>query len=131
MRIRTIPLAFAALILPVLLFAQEPRVDDGAVLLSLEQRAKLRCAAAFALIARQQSEGRPSAQQYPPLAERGLAFFVRAGAQVMKEAALSRDGLKRTLEAEARSLGTDGQLEAVMPACLLSLEVSGLAPAGP
>lgn len=94
--------------------------------LSLEQRTMLRCSAAFAIVARQQADGRPDARRYPPMDPRGKEFFVRASAQLMDEAKLTREQVQAALLAEARNLSAPAMLDAVMPACLLSLDASGL-----
>lgn len=92
--------------------------------ISLDHRMLLRCSAAFALIAYRQDAGDASAQQYPPLKERGSEFFVRASARVMDEAKLDRNGVSEALKAEAQTLLQGGTLAAIMPACLSALDAS-------
>lgn len=92
--------------------------------LSLEHRMLLRCSAAFALVAYRQEAGDASAQQYPPLKQRGSEFFVRASARVMDEAKLDRAAIGEALKAEAQTLVQGGTLAAIMPACLSALEAS-------
>jgi len=92
--------------------------------LSLEHRMLLRCSAAFALIAYRQDTGDASAQQYPPLKERGSEFFVRASARVMDEAKLDRNAVSEALRLEAGTLLQGGTLAAIMPVCLSALEAS-------
>ena len=92
--------------------------------LSLEHRMLLRCSAAFALIAYRQDAGDASAQQYPPLKERGSEFFVRASARVMDEAKLDRNAVSEALRLEASTLLQGGTLAAIMPVCLSALEAS-------
>jgi hypothetical protein len=92
--------------------------------LSLEHRMLLRCSAAFALVAYRQDTGDASAQQYPPLKQRGSEFFVRASAQVMDEAKLDRTAIGEALKAEAQTLLQGGTLAAIMPVCLSALEAS-------
>ena len=92
--------------------------------LSFEHRMLLRCSAAFALVAYRQDTGDASAQQYPPLKERGSEFFVRASARVMDEAKLDRAGIGEALKAEAQTLLQGGTLAAIMPVCLSALEAS-------
>ncbi|MFN7157444.1 MAG: hypothetical protein ACK4MR_01965, partial [Erythrobacter cryptus] len=58
--------------------------------LAPDQRALLRCAAAFALVAEGQARGAEEALRWPALEGRGREFFVRALAQVMDEAGLDR-----------------------------------------
>ncbi len=95
-------------------------------LLSLEHRMLLRCSAAFALVAHRQGTGDASAQQYPPLKERGGEYFVRASARVMDEAGLDRNGVSEALRVEAESLLEGNTLAAIMPVCLSALEAAGL-----
>lgn len=91
-----------------------------------EQRALLRCSAAFALVANGQAKGDAGAKQWPPLATRGREFFVRALAQLMDETALDREGIAALAAAEARALQDKDELAKVMPSCLLILEGSGV-----
>ena len=86
----------------------------------------LRCSAAFAIIARQQADGRAEAKRYPPMDPRGREFFVRASAQVMDQAKMTREQVQAVLQAEAQGLSAPGRIDAIMPACLLSLDASGL-----
>ena len=92
--------------------------------LSLEHRMLLRCSAAFALVAYRQDAGDASAQQYPPLKQRGSEFFVRASARVMHEAKLDRAAIGEALKAEAQALIQGGTLAAIMPVCLSALDTS-------
>jgi len=94
--------------------------------LSLEHRMLLRCSAAFALVAHRQETGDASAQQYPPLKERGSEYFVRASARVMDEAGLDRDAVSAALRTEAESLLVGDTLAAIMPVCLSALDATGL-----
>lgn len=126
MTFRAFILSLAACIAmaPPAAVAQQPSPPSSS--LSLEQQTLLRCSAAFAIGARRQAEGDPQALGWPPLAERGSEYFVRASAKVMDEAGLTREAIIQALSGEARALGEAGALERVMPACLLSLESSGL-----
>ena len=92
--------------------------------LSLEHRMMLRCSAAFALVAYRQDAGDASAQQYPPLKQRGSEFFVRASARVMDEAKLDRAAIGEALKVEAQALLQGGTLAAIMPVCISALEAS-------
>jgi hypothetical protein len=92
--------------------------------LSLEHRMLLRCSAAFALIAYRQDTGDASAEEYPPLKQRGSEFFVRASARVMDEAKLDRAAIGEALKTEAQTLLQDGTLAAIMPVCLSALDAS-------
>ena len=105
--------------------AQEPTPAEP-VHLSLEQRMLLRCAASFALVANRQQAGEQWALAYPPLDERGRAFFVRSGARVMGEAALDTAALDRILAGEAQDIVANEQISSLMPICLDLLEQSGL-----
>ena len=100
------------------------QVAPPAPQLSLEHRMLLRCSAAFALVAYRQDAGDASAQQYPPLKQRGSEFFVRASARVMDEAKLDRAAIGEALKVEAQALLQGGTLAAIMPACLSALEAS-------
>ncbi|OCC22874.1 hypothetical protein MB02_13940 [Croceicoccus estronivorus] len=90
------------------------------------QQFKLRCAAAFAQVAAGQARGDAALADYPPLAERGREYFVRASAQVMNAAGMTREELQSALQEQAAALAEPGRLDAMMPACLASLEASGL-----
>lgn len=94
--------------------------------LSLEQRMRLRCSAAFALIAQRQARGEAEALRYPPLATRGREFFVRSAAAVMEAGSLDRGAIEGALTREAQALLEPGTLYAIMPACFQALEDSGL-----
>lgn len=94
--------------------------------LSQENRALLRCAAAFALVAEGQAKGNAAAAKWPPLGARGREFFVRALAQLMDATALDRGGIARLAGAEAKSLSDKGEVDQIMPTCLIMLESSGI-----
>lgn len=94
--------------------------------ISQENRALLRCAAAFALVANGQAQGEQAAQQWPALGTRGREFFVRAMAQVMDAAGLDRDGITALANDEARALAASGETHKIMPSCLLMLESARL-----
>ena len=94
--------------------------------LSMEQTTSLRCAAAFALIADGQTRGDEAALAYPPLGERGREFFVRATARLMDETGLDRAGIAALLRKEAQDIWDKGELDQMMPACLILLEASGV-----
>lgn len=94
--------------------------------LSQEQRALLRCAAAFAIVADGQARGNAAARQWPPLETRGREFFVRALAQLMDQTGLDREGINRLASGAAQGLRDRGEVDQVMPSCLLMLEASGL-----
>lgn len=97
-----------------------------APILSQENRALLRCAAAFALVAEGQANGSVAAKQWPPLETRGREFFVRALAQLIDTTGLDRAGISRLVSAEAQVLWDKGDVDRIMPSCLLMLESSGV-----
>lgn len=92
--------------------------------LSQENRALLRCAAAFALVANGQANGDSAAQQWPALGTRGREFFVRAMAQLMDASGLDRAGIAQLASKEAEALTASGEVGKVMPSCLLMLEAA-------
>ncbi|EDL49497.1 hypothetical protein [Erythrobacter sp. SD-21] len=94
--------------------------------LNAQQAATLRCSAAFGIVAHGQANGDEVALQYPPLNERGKEFFVRAGARLMDELGLDRDGIQALVSAEAQRLWDEDAIGDVMPACLLLLDASGV-----
>lgn len=94
--------------------------------LTLEQQTSLRCATAFAIVADGQARGDDKALAHPPLAERGREFFVRSAARLMDDAGLTREQVGALMGAEALKLRDDKDIDAVMPACLLLLDASGL-----
>ena len=122
------PLLLASILLAAPVAAQEPPR------FTLEQRMLLRCSAAFAIIAAGQQRGVASALAYPPLAERGREYFVRASVRLMDELALSREQVEASLRAEVEGLqkasseATDPAafVDSVMQPCLSALETSGL-----
>ena len=125
---KIVPLALSAVLLAVPAAAQEaPRF-------TLEHRMLLRCSAAFAIVAGEQQRGVASAAQYPPLAERGREYFVRASVRLMDDLALTREQVEASLRTEAEGLQkTAGEaadpaayLDSVMRPCLSALEASGL-----
>lgn len=113
-------MAFAA---PLFLLQGTP--DSPA--LSAENRAAVRCSAAFAIVAGEQQRG--AMQDYPPLGWRGREYMVRTGAALI-DAGWSKEqvaGAMRDaaagLQAQAVQEGdADGVLSAVMPPCLSLLD---------
>lgn len=93
--------------------------------LSPQNTALMRCSAAFALVSYAQANGDAEANKWPAIDPRGREFFVRALARVMDETGLGREAVAGMVEGEARSLLDQGQVDQVMPACLLMLEASG------
>ena len=94
--------------------------------LNAEQSATLRCAAAFAIVSHGQASGNEDALEYPPLAERGREFFVRAGARLMDELGLDQEGIQALVSAEAQRLWDEDAIAEVMPACMMLLDASGV-----
>lgn len=94
--------------------------------LSQEDRALLRCAAAFAVVSNRQTNGDPGAQQWPVLGTRGREFFVRAMAQLMDTSGLDRDGITALVSTETKAMVAKGEVDQVMPTCLSMLEASGV-----
>jgi hypothetical protein len=94
--------------------------------LSQENRALLRCSAAFAMVAQWQTMGDASALRWPALGTRGREFFVRSLAQLMDDTGLDRDGIAWLAGLEAKALRDSGETYKIMPSCLLMLEASGV-----
>ncbi len=113
-------------ILAALLAIQSPAQLMPASEQSLSQKSKalLRCSAAFAIVANGQEIGNEAALKWPKLDGRGREFFVRSLAQLMDETGLDRAGISQLVSAEAQSLWDNGQVDAVMPSCLVMLERS-------
>ena len=84
---------------------------------SQEDRARLRCAAAFSIVA---------ARDGGELAVRGKEFFVVTLAGLMDTYELDREAVTRAVRSEAQKLADAGEVDAVMPACLLMLQASGI-----
>lgn len=94
--------------------------------LTVEQTTLVRCSAAFAMIAYGQSNGNGEAQKWPDLGTRGREFFVRSLAQLMDELQLDRTQVEKLMSDAVQRLWDDGEIDAVMPGCLLMLEASGV-----
>lgn len=108
---------------------QQDRPAPGATTfpaISLEQRASLRCAAAFALVSKGQEVGNQKALEYPALEKRGREYFVRSAAQIMDETKLTREQVANIIQNEAQSILDEDKIEELMPACMMSLSSSGL-----
>lgn len=118
--LKLIPLCCAALLLPSALAAQ------SSADLTLEQKTSLRCSAAFAIIADGQARGNAEALQYPALAERGREFFVRSSARLMDDTGMNRTQISALMQVEAQDLWDKGEVEQIMPSCLLLLNASGI-----
>ncbi|MCP9221283.1 hypothetical protein MKP08_00775 [Erythrobacter sp. LQ02-29] len=122
-RFQAVAAALIAVSLPAQIAAQASAPPPA---ISLEQRTLLRCAAAFALVAHDQAAGDPGASKWPDLRERGREFFVRASAQLMDEAGLTRAQVAALMEEAARDFRQQDTLDRAMPPCLLTLEASGI-----
>ncbi|KWV91712.1 hypothetical protein AUC45_10925 [Erythrobacter sp. YT30] len=122
MRVAMITLSLAAVLMSLQSPAAPPPVLDKP--LSTESKALLRCSAAFAMVAHGQENGNEAALKWPDLKTRGREFFVRSLAQLMDDTGLDRDGISQLVSAEAQTLWDEGQVEAIMPSCLLMLEGS-------
>lgn len=94
--------------------------------LNLEQKTLLRCSAAFALAANKQEHGDRSLGEIPELRARGREYFVRAMATLMDQQSLGREQITALLKAEVGDLAEGDKLAEAMPACLVSLQASGL-----
>ena len=70
-----------------------PPTTPPAALLSQENKALVRCSAAFALVSFGQENGNADAQKLPAIDPRGREFFVRALAQVMDDTGMERDAV--------------------------------------
>ena len=121
------------LILAVALLAA-PACAADAPKLTLEQKTMLRCSAAFAIIANEQSRGIESAKAYPPLAERGKEYFVRTGARLIADHQLTHEQIDALYRSEIKHLQDESAtardpqkfVVSLMQPCLLSLDASGL-----
>ncbi len=116
----------AALAFAPLSLQAAPVVPAPQVQLTQENAALLRCSAAFALVSFGQANGNEASMRWPALDPRGQEFFVRSMAKLMDDTGLSRDEVSQLASAEAQRLLDEDQVDAVMPACLLMLEASGV-----
>lgn len=91
-----------------------------------DQRTLLHCAATFALVSGRQHAKDPQALAFPDVTERGREYFVRALVQLMDEAGLDHDTVTALVTQEAAGLQDPAVLYKQMPACLASLQASGL-----
>jgi hypothetical protein len=116
----------AALAFAPLSLQAAPVVPAPQVQLTQENAALLRCSAAFALVSFGQANGNEASMRWPALDPRGQEFFVRSMAKLMDDTGLSRDEVSQLASDEAQRLLDEDQVDAVMPACLLMLEASGV-----
>jgi hypothetical protein len=116
-------LAALALAVAAPAVAQQPRPTPQ---LTDDQRTLLHCAATFALVSGRQHAKDPQALAFPDVTERGREYFVRAMVQLMDDAGLDHDAVKALVTQEAAGLQDSAVLYKQMPACLASLQASGL-----
>jgi len=91
-----------------------------------DQKTLLHCSATFALVSGRQHAKDPQALAFPDVTERGREYFVRAMVQLMDQAGLDRDAIKALVTQEAAGLQDAAVLYKQVPACLASLQASGL-----
>jgi len=104
----------------------EPRAQDQPrPQLTSENRAVIRCSAAFAIVGARQGRNDGNSQ-WPEISERGREFFVVAMAGMMDEHSLGRQEITKLVRDEAIRLNDAKQVDTVMPACLLMLQTSGI-----
>lgn len=65
---------------------------------------QMRCAALFALVAGEQDRKVPGADRFPPLNERGKAFFVATGVRLIDERGLTREAIAPLFRREIGTL---------------------------
>jgi hypothetical protein len=95
------PLAALAILTATAASAQTPTpalADTGTA---------LRCAAAFGIVASEQSRGVASALAWPDLRVRGKEFFVQLGARMMDDEGLDRAAMQARYKAEVEKLQTE------------------------
>lgn len=95
-----------------------PEIEQADPQLTLEQRAMMRCSAAFAITAFRQDNGDAAALRFPDMSARGQEFFVRAIARLMDETGLNRSEVEALLSSEARRIAGEGDLAQVVRPCL-------------
>jgi hypothetical protein len=123
MSFKTMSLAAAGLMCATLAL---PSPALAAAPLTPAQQFKLHCGMVFATIAAVQEQKDPRGKAYPPMAERGREYFMRAVNGVMQSTGMTQDEVKALLWAQAQELARQGELEKAAPLCLKSLEDSGL-----
>lgn len=108
--------------------SEPPAITMELVDLPIEQQTALRCAVAVAIATESQREGNVQGKDWPDLLEnnRGREFFVRSMAKLMDDTGIAREGIALRGRKEAETLMREGQLDAIMPACLMMLDASGL-----
>lgn len=97
---------------------------------------QVRCAALFALVAGEQARKVPGADRFPPLGERGKAFFVATGVRLIDERGLTREAVEPLFRREIAALQAEfaaapdpaAHAEAQMALCLPLLPPTALPP---
>ncbi len=97
-----------------------------------DMRADVRCSAAFAVIASEQSRGLDSAMRWPMLDARGREFFVATGVKLIDGGGLDRASVKRLMEDEVAELQRQAAVsndpasvvDAVMAPCVERLDAT-------
>ncbi|NQX94006.1 MAG: hypothetical protein HRT64_03625 [Erythrobacter sp.] len=100
-----------------------PATASATSKLTAENRAALRCSAAFAIVTQRTGQ---AAGEGAELRARGREFFVVTLAELMDEHKLDRAAIEREVRAEAQKLSQSGEADQIMPACLLMLQAAGL-----
>ncbi|MBF9151314.1 hypothetical protein [Novosphingobium jiangmenense] len=130
-----LPLRVAALLARVALLpltvgfapAQAQTPAQSAPKLTAQTRDDLRCSAAFAIVALEQSDG-DALEGWPQLAVRGRTFFADSGERAMKEGALSREQVRDLIGREVQALQTapdpDKALAALAKPCVARLDAT-------
>ena len=91
-----------------------------------DQKTLLHCSATFALVSGRQHARDPQALAFPDITERGREYFVQAMAELMDETHLDHTAIAALVTQEAATLQDPAVLYKQMPACLASLQASGL-----
>ncbi|MEO1489302.1 MAG: hypothetical protein AAFR88_07705 [Pseudomonadota bacterium] len=97
--------------------------------LPIEEATGPRCGIAFSIVREWQSSSDPRGAKWPVMDETGAReFFVQAMAKLIDQYGLERSEVSNLarLEAQAHAKDKGAAVEAMMPACLLALQASGL-----
>lgn len=94
--------------------------------LTAPQSDALRCGVVFALANRMQTDKKPAAAAWPPLAVRGREYFVRMAAKIIEETGAPRDVIQTLASAQAVAFKDDAAVAAAVPGCLPLLDASGV-----
>lgn len=123
--------AMPTLLAPLALIAvQSPAAPAPPVaipVLTLEQSSALKCGVGFAMAEQIRGEDGRVSPPSPELRTRGREFFVRGAARIMDQTGASREEIAALVAAQSAELRANPeQIDAMMPACLLLLEASGI-----